>query len=153
MTFPTPPDPVCAPWDQARWLGVLAAAPPADVKALADRVLPTLHGHGPLEVVHNRTGLVMLPYRDTVRGAAFHVGEVLVAEGHVRQATVTGYGAVLGRDLEHALAVALLDLAAQHGGFEGLLHPFLAEHAGRQAHDTDALLRQVEATRVHMETF
>ncbi|GHF64898.1 alpha-D-ribose 1-methylphosphonate 5-triphosphate synthase subunit PhnG [Deinococcus metalli] len=142
-----------APWDQHRWLSVLAAAPAHAVKALADQVLPDLQRHGPLNVVHNRTGLVMLPYRDTVSGAPFHLGEVLVAEGHVRQANLTGYGACLGRDLEQALAVALLDLAAQHGGFEGLLRPFLVQHAAQQDHDTDTLLRQVEATRVHMETF
>lgn len=151
-----PNDPTHAPdgtWNQTRWLGVLAAAPAADVKALADRILPELHGLGPLEVVHNRTGLVMLPYRDTVRGAPFHLGEVLVAEGHVRQAGLTGYGACLGRDLEQALAMALLDLAAQHGGFQGLLHPFVDGHAAQQAQETDTLLRQVEATRVQMETF
>ncbi|WP_309571734.1 phosphonate C-P lyase system protein PhnG [Deinococcus sp.] len=152
MTHHIPTEPSYS-WDQGRWLGVLAAAPAGEVKALADQLLPELHSYGPLEVVHNRTGLVMLPYRDTVRGAAFYLGEALVAEGHVRQAGLTGYGAILGRDLEQALAVALLDLAAQHGGFEGLLRPFLAGHEARQAQETDTLLRQVEATRVHMETF
>ncbi|PNY81440.1 phosphonate C-P lyase system protein PhnG [Deinococcus koreensis] len=141
------------PWTQGTWLSVLAAAPAAPVKALADALLPELHAHGALEVVHNRAGLVMLPYRDTVRGTPFHLGEVLVAEGHVRQGQLTGYGACLGGDLEQALAVALLDLAAQRGDFDDRLRPFVLAQAGAQAAETHTLLRQVEATRVQMETF
>jgi alpha-D-ribose 1-methylphosphonate 5-triphosphate synthase subunit PhnG len=139
--------------DQGAILSLLCRAPAPAVKALADQILPTLAQQGSLEVVHNRTGLVMLPYRETVQGVLFHLGEALVAEGQVRQAGFTGYGACLGRDLEQALAVALLDLAVQQGVGLDKIRPFLAEESLRQQTLQDQLLRKVEATRVQMETF
>jgi len=54
--------------DQSAVLSLLCRAPAEEVKALADQMLPALVKLGSLEVVHNRTGLVMLPYRDTVQG-------------------------------------------------------------------------------------
>lgn len=137
----------------AHLLSILAAAPPKAVKALANAVLPQLLQRGPLDVVHNRTGLVMLPYRDTVRGTPFHLGEALVAEGHVRQGDLTGYGACLGRDLEQALSLALLDLAHQSGVARTEVQAFVSEHAAQQAERDNLLRRKVESTRVQMETF
>ena len=136
---------------QSQTLEILTHAPTADVKQLADELLPLL-GDG-LTVAQNRTGLVMLPCRDTVHGTLFHLGEVLIAEAEVQRDGLTGYGAILGRDLEGALAVALLDLAWQAGIGAEALNAFLetARAAQRQSHD--ALFQKVEATRVQMETF
>lgn len=139
--------------DQAATLSLLCQAPAQAVKALADQILPALAEQGSLEVVHNRTGLVMLPYRDTVQGVLFHLGEVLVAEGQVRQGGFTGYGACQGRDLQQALAVALLDLAVQQGVGLDKIRPFLAAESLRQQAEQEQLLRKVESTRVQMETF
>lgn len=139
--------------DNSAVLSLLCQAPAEEVKALADQMLPALVKLGSLEVVHNRTGLVMLPYRDTVQGTRFHLGEALVAEGRVRQGALTGYGACLGRDLEQALAVALLDLACQQRVEAPRLRAFLNGQAARQQAAQDLLLRKVESTRVQLETF
>ena len=136
---------------QTETLEILTHAPATDTKKLADELLPLLEDG--LTVAQNRTGLVMLPCRDTVHGTLFHLGEVLIAEAEVRRGEFTGYGAVLGRDLEGALAVALIDLAWQAGIDPERVAAFLeaARADQQQAHNT--LFQKVEATRVQMETF
>ena len=140
-------------FDQSTALSLTAAASPDVVKSLAESLLTALEQSGtPLAVMENRTGLVMLPYRDTVHGSLFHVGEALIAEARVRHGSLEGYGACLGRDLEFALAVAIVDLAFQSGlmrEVQAFLRDAAADHAARQG----ALFAQVEATRVQMETF
>jgi alpha-D-ribose 1-methylphosphonate 5-triphosphate synthase subunit PhnG len=155
--------PMTRPMTHEVALGVLCRADTNHLKALADEVLPELLSIGSLEVVQNRTGLVMLPYRDTVHGTPFFLGEVLVAEGHVRftphQGTrlearaVEGYGAILGRDLEAALSVALIDLSMQLGVNASSVTVFLEHHKTVQDAQDDVLWRKVESTRVQMETF
>lgn len=76
-------------FDHARLLDTLARADADRLVAFAEAVLP---GLGPVEVVQSRTGLVMLPLRDTVQGTDFHLGEVLVAEAHIRAAGTEGDG-------------------------------------------------------------
>lgn len=132
-------------------LQILTHAPAADLKQFADEILPLLEDG--LTVAQNRTGLVMLPCRDTVHGTLFHLGEVLIAEAEVKRGGVTGYGAVLGRDLEQALAVALIDLAWQAGIDSGRVSAFLESARATQQQSHDSLFQQVEATRVQMETF
>lgn len=133
-------------------LSILSRAPASDVKALADLLLPAL---GPVEVLQNRTGIVMLPATDSVQGTRFHVGEVLIAEAHVRltQHAIEGYGACIGRDVQHALAIALLD-AALHANqqVEPIQHFVHTQQAALTQADA-VLMRQVAATRVAMETF
>lgn len=140
-------------FDHDTAVGLLARATPDDVKRAAETVLPGLGG---IEVIKNRTGLVMLPCRDTAQGIPFHLGEVLVAEAHIRltdRADGEGYGACVGRDLEHAMAIAVLDAAAE----AGVDIPVIVDLLERQSRDLgrkdNALLRRVEATRVEMETF
>lgn len=70
-----------------RWLDTLARAEDGRMKALAEDLLPLL---GTVEVVQSHTGLVMLPLRDTVASTDFHLGEVLVAEAHIRLPGVSG---------------------------------------------------------------
>ena len=129
-------------------LSVLARADAARIKAMAEAALPSL---GPIDVVTSRTGLVMLPLRDTVKGTDFFLGEVLVAEAHIRAADLDGYGMVTGRDLERAMAMAVLDLALGLGNTAAL--DFIAAEARLQNAEDEARLRQIEATRVEMETF
>jgi alpha-D-ribose 1-methylphosphonate 5-triphosphate synthase subunit PhnG len=136
-------------------LFVLSRAPAVDVIALADAVLLSFQE---MQVVKNRTGIAMLPYRDSAKGVIFHLGEVLMAEAHVRAAlpsgrVVEGYGACLGRDTEHALAMAVLD-AALRGGVEAeRIEAFVAQHAAVLDEQDQSLRAKVEATRVEMETF
>jgi alpha-D-ribose 1-methylphosphonate 5-triphosphate synthase subunit PhnG len=134
--------------DPGAFLSALARSCPDRLKAMAEAVLPQL---GAVEVVQSRTGLVMLPFRDTVQGTDFFLGEVLVAEAHIRARGVEGYGMVTGRDLERAMAMAVLD--AGRGLGLAQVAVFAVREAAMQVEDDAALLRRVEATRVEMETF
>lgn len=129
-------------------LTILARADAARIKCLAEQILPTL---GTVDVLVSRTGLVMLPLRDTVKGTDFFLGEVLVAEAHIRARAVDGYGMIAGRDLERAMAMAVVDVARQLGVAE--VQEFIAAEAEIQAAEDDARLRLIESTRVEMETF
>lgn len=142
------PDHVAA--DPAAYLSILSQAPAQQVKQFADDLVPQL---GSIEVLQNRTGLVMLPATDSVQGTAFYLGEVLLAEAHVRLGSAEGYGACLGRDLEHALAVAILDAAISAGRQADRIAAFVKEQGHALAAADEQLLRAVEATRVEMETF
>jgi alpha-D-ribose 1-methylphosphonate 5-triphosphate synthase subunit PhnG len=136
--------------NQAEMLSLLARAPAEHVKLLAEDLIPDLE---PIEVLRNRTGLVMLPATEPVHGASFYLGEALIAEAHVRAALVEGYAACLGRDLEQALAIALIDAARTAAIAHDRIEAFLArEHARQQAEDRQ-LQAAVQATRVEMETF
>ena len=136
--------------NQSDYLTVLSQAPANSVKVFVDTLLPKLDN---VEVLSNRTGLVMLPYTDTVKGTVFHLGEVLVAEARVRIGEQEGYGSVLGRDLQQALAVAILDAAIRSNLLVDKIMAFIRAEAKTQAAAQEQLLRQVEATRVEMETF
>lgn len=137
-------------FNQSDYLSILTQAPADAVKEFTESLLPQLDE---VKVLSNRTGLVMLPYTDTVQGATFHLGEVLVAEARVRIGEQEGYGSVLGRDLQHALAVAVLDTAVQSNLLVDKIMTFVHAEAETQAAAQELLLRQVEATRVEMETF
>ena len=137
--------------DHARLLEVLARADDGGLKALAAACLDAMEG---VEVLSSRTGLVMLPMRDTVKGTDFHLGEVLVAEAHLRLPCGTeGYGMVIGRDLERAMAMAVVDAAAARGIEATAIARFVASEAQAIAAADRETLRAVEATRVEMETF
>lgn len=137
------------PFDHARLLDILARADADRLAVLAEGLLGAL---GVVEVVQSRTGLVMLPMRDTVQGTDFHLGEVLVAEAHIRAAGTEGYGMIVGRDLNRAMAMAVVDAAAGLGQTPEI-RAFLHREAAEQAATDTARLREVEATRVDMETF
>lgn len=136
-------------FEHARLLDILARADAARLAALAESLLP---GLGEVEVLLSRTGLVMLPMRDTVQRTDFHLGEVLVAEAHIRAGSADGYGMVVGRDLERAMAMAVVDAAAARGQTPDIRR-FLETEASAQAKADTARLCQIEATRVDMETF
>lgn len=132
-------------------LTTLTHAPAEPVKQLAEALLSAL---GDVRVLTNRTGLVMLPYTDSVTGAAFHLGEVLVSEAHIILSSgVEGYALVTGRDLVQALAIAVIDAAYRAGVETGRIEAFVREQAEAQAAADRDLLMQVEATRVELETF
>ena len=132
-------------------LETLARAEPARLKAEAEAVLPDL---GDIEVLQSRTGLVMLPMRDTVQETDFLLGDVLVAEAHLRLPCGTeGYGLILGRDLEAAMAMAVLDAGRTAGIAADRIDAFLAAETRAIAEADAETLRRIEATRVEMETF
>lgn len=131
-------------------LGLLARADAARLKGVAEPLIASL---GALEVLENRTGLVMLPMRDTAQGTHFHLGEVLVSEARLSAGGLEGYGMRRGRDLEAAMAMAVIDLSVALGLNHAECTTFLTEEATRQADEDRETLRRVEATRVDMETF
>lgn len=136
---------------QSEYLTILTHAPAADVKALAENVVPAL---GAIEVLKNATGLVMLPYQDSAGGVTFHLGEILVSEAHIRTASgVEGYALVMGRDLVFAIGIAVLDAALQAGLETESIYAFLNEAKTAQTAADHTMLEQVEKTRVEMETF
>jgi alpha-D-ribose 1-methylphosphonate 5-triphosphate synthase subunit PhnG len=138
--------------NQGKYLSILTLAPADEVKHFAENLLNDL---GQISVLQNRTGLVMLPYRDTAQGSAFYLGEVLVAEAHVRleNHNVEGYAVCTGRDLEQALSISLLDAALQANIDKTRIEAFINEQQQKQQAADNLLLRQVESTRVVMETF
>ncbi|MFW2544841.1 phosphonate C-P lyase system protein PhnG [Primorskyibacter sp. 2E107] len=131
-------------------LSVLARAEATPLKALAETLLP---GLGAITVLENRTGLVMLPMQDTAQGTHFHLGEVLVSEARIRGDRVEGYGMRRGRDLEAAMAMAVVDLAVALGQGHAVCGAFVRHEAAMQTEADYETLRRVEATRVDMETF
>jgi len=137
-------------FDQGTYLSILTHASADAVKQFAEALIPVV---GPIDVVRNRSGLVMLPMTDTVHGVSFYLGEVLVAEAHVRLAQAEGYAACLGRDLQQVLALALIDAAYAAGIEQQQIQAFVTAQAKTQDEAETQLLRQVEATRVEMETF
>lgn len=137
--------------DHAALLTTLARARPDRLKATAEAVLGAM---GEIEVIANRTGLVMVPMRDSVEQVDFHLGEVLVSEAHIKGGSgQIGYGMVNGRDLERAMAMAVIDLHLAVTGANEDVARFLAEEREYAQAEDDMRMRQVEATRVEMETF
>lgn len=131
-------------------LSVLARADADRLKRFAETLLPDL---GEVEVLHSRTGLVMLPMRDTAQGVAFHLGEVLMSEAHIRHGATEGYGMRRGHDLEASMAMALVDLALTLGIRVDECTAFCTAEAKAQDAADAETMRAVEATRVDMETF
>ncbi len=131
-------------------LGTLARADADKLKNFAETLIPDL---GEIEVLQSRSGLVMLPIRDTAGGVAFHLGEVLMSEAHIRKGEAKGYGMRRGHDLEASMAMALIDLALTSGVRTDDCAAFCNAEAAALAQADKDVLRRVEATRVNMETF
>ena len=131
-------------------LGTIARADADKLKNFAETLIPDL---GEIEVLQSRSGLVMLPIRDTARGVAFHLGEVLMSEAHIRKGEAQGYGMRRGHDLEASMAMALVDLALTSDVRTDDCAAFCDAEAAAQAQADKDVLRRVEATRVNMETF
>lgn len=135
----------------SEYLSVLTHAPAEQVQLLAESMLDDL---GKIHVLRNRTGLVMMPFTDSAHGNVFHLGEVLVAEAHIRlENGVEGYGMVTGRNLLFAMAIAILDAALTTGIQTETITAFVSEQQQVQQAEDEILLRKVESTRVAMETF
>ncbi len=133
-------------------LSILAQAPAQTVKRFAESLLA---GLGEVKVDRNRSGIVMLPHRDTAKGSAFYIGEILIAEAFVTLTShdAHGYGACLGRDTEQALAVAVLDAALRSQLHTADIFDFVEDQRRIQRSADFELRKSVEETKVEMETF
>lgn len=145
--------------EQGVYLSILALTPVQEVKDFVEALLARLAtALIPVEVITNRTGLAMLPFTDSAKGATFHLGETLLAEAHVRVGNQEGYAACLGRDLEQAIALAILDALLQSKTATAQTEqPAILAFVGAAARQLQAqdlaLLQKIEATRVELETF
>jgi len=137
-------------WGHDAILSTLARADDARLKGFAEPLIADLPE---IEVQENRTGLVMLPMRDTAQGTHFHLGEVLMSEARIAAGDQVGYGMRRGRDLEAAMAMALVDLAVALGLSHDDSAAFLETEAQAQADADRETLCRIETTRVDMETF
>lgn len=131
-------------------LGTLARADADKLKSFAETLIADL---GDVDVLQSRSGLVMLPIRDTAGGVAFHLGEVLMSEAHIRKGDAVGYGMRRGHDLEASMAMALVDLAMATDVRAPDCKAFCAAQAEALDEADKNVLRRIEATRVNMETF
>ena len=141
--------------EQSTYLSVLTATPAQAVKGFVEGILARL---STVQVINSRTGLAMLPFTDSVKGVTFHLGETLLAEAHVRVGDQAGYAACLGRDLEQAIALAILDALLQSKtatakAEHAAILDFVATAAQQQQAEELALLQKIEATRIELETF
>lgn len=102
---------------------------------MATEVLP---GRCAVEAFKSRKGPPMPPFQDKEKGAALRLGEVSVTEAHNRRSgkRVKGYGTCVGRDLGHALAMAVEDAAMESKVEMARLGRFV-ERRGAEAADVD----------------
>jgi alpha-D-ribose 1-methylphosphonate 5-triphosphate synthase subunit PhnG len=137
---------------QVEILSVLNDSKSEAIKTFTDRLLESPDFQG-LTVLENRTGLAMLPAVDSAQGTTFHLGEVLLSVARVRLGKSEGYNAVLGRDLEQSLAIAILDAALAEKIQTKQILEFVENQKLLLESSDHFLLAQVESTRVQMETF
>lgn len=100
------------PLDRGRRFELLAALPEGEASRLAGEAL-RLAGTEVSVVVPPTVGMLMARAADGARGERFNLAEVLVTEARVALGGHEGWGMVMGRRPEHALAVAILDAAAE----------------------------------------
>ncbi|MGX0904721.1 alpha-D-ribose 1-methylphosphonate 5-triphosphate synthase subunit PhnG [Roseovarius sp. MBR-79] len=94
------------------WGAALAAADPAELAALAGRITDSAQVEA---MAPPREGLMLMRLRDSVAGAAFHLGEVPVARVHLRLSrdgrTAEGGAVLMSDDLARVTRIAVLDAA------------------------------------------
>jgi alpha-D-ribose 1-methylphosphonate 5-triphosphate synthase subunit PhnG len=138
--------------NQAQVLSIFNSSDAEVIKNFTDELLTKLESQD-LRVLENRTGLAMLPAVDSAQGTTFHLGEVLLSVARVRLGKSEGYNACLGRDLEQALAIAILDAALAEGLEREEILEFVANQKSILETRDQTTLARVESTRVQMETF
>lgn len=139
--------------DREDWAAALAAADRGRVAALADRIRArcTVEPLAP-----PREGLMLMQLRESVAGAAFHLGEIPMARVHLRliapEGMAEGGAALMSDDLALVTRLAILDAALvadlpEAPEIETLLAEGIAARAEIQARRALAL----ERTRVDFQ--
>jgi len=100
--------------DRNRRCELLATVTDAEARRLARWVTDGALGQAEV-LVPPTVGMVMARATDGARGEVFNLAEVLVTEARVSLGGQEGWGMVVGRAPEHALAIALLDAGLEAG--------------------------------------
>ena len=134
-----------------RWMGVLARASAAEIKARL-REAPPLPAHTRLR--GPEIGLVMARGRQGGDGAPFNLGEMTVTRCSVGAGdALVGHAYVAGRDPRKAELAALLDAALQDEALRpALLAAVVEPLAAAQAERAARAARKAAATRVDFST-
>jgi alpha-D-ribose 1-methylphosphonate 5-triphosphate synthase subunit PhnG len=95
------------------WGAALAAADPAELAALAGRITDSAQVEA---MAPPREGLMLMRLRDSVAGAAFHLGEVPVARVHLRLSrdgrTAEGGAVLMSDDLARVTRIEAPEIEA-----------------------------------------
>ncbi|WP_322814876.1 phosphonate C-P lyase system protein PhnG [Chloroflexus sp.] len=133
---------------------VLSCSPPHLVCELADHVMACYDRHAIRCISGPRYVLVQLRMRDGVAETLFNAGEVLVTETRLELNGQFGFGMVIGRDPDHATALAILDAALRMPGDP---HADLRSKIAALGHQLGTAYERrfaaAAATRVDFETF
>lgn len=135
------------------WAAALAAADGTRVadlaRSLTDRARVTA-------LAPPRDGLMLMQMRDSVAGAAFHLGEIPVAQVHLRltdgDRVAEGGAALMSDDIDRVMRIAVLDAALAAGWAEaGAIADLIAEgQAARARAEADRAL-VLDRTRVDFQ--
>ena len=106
------------------------------------------------EVRRPESGLVMVRGRAGGDGQPFNLGEATVSRAAIRLASgETGFGYVLGRDLERSRLIAICDALLQHDDYrEPIEQHVLRPIRARRIDETNLLAQRTAATRVDFFT-
>jgi len=135
--------------EREKRLEAISLSETAVLEDLADQVLETVE----VEVARGPSiGLLMVRIEEPAERVQFNFVEVTVSEAEVTARGQRGYAMVMGREVEKALAGAILDLAIE------LKHPStpaierrLAAALDREDERRAALVARVEPSRVLFE--
>lgn len=133
-----------------RWMGILAAAAPAEVALCLEAVADV-----PPHVVLRRPeiGLVMVRGRIGGDGAPFNMGEMTVTRCSIRLPSgITGHAWIAGRAPRQAEQAAILDAMLQEAGTDSPLPTMVERLAVIQDQRRAAASRKVAATKVDFFT-
>lgn len=135
---------------RAPWMGCLARSEPSALRQAMGSL-------GPLPAWRMlrapQVGLVMARGRAGATGDAFNLGEVTATRCAVEvEGGATGYGYVLGRDRDHAVAAALCDALMQTALRDAVEDKVLRPLAEAEAERAAARARKAAATRVEFFT-
>jgi alpha-D-ribose 1-methylphosphonate 5-triphosphate synthase subunit PhnG len=139
--------------DRHQRFEALTAISEADATRLAERILDGSLGN--VVVITGPTvGMIMARAQDGARGEVFNLGEVLVTEARVSIEGREGWGMVLGRAPDHALAVAVVDAGIEAGHPEHTaIEREIADLAVARAADVAEEWVRVAPTRVQFDVF
>ncbi|WP_322493753.1 phosphonate C-P lyase system protein PhnG [Chloroflexus sp.] len=133
---------------------ILSCSPPHLVCALAEQVLERYDRNAVTFISGPRFVLVQLRMIEGVAETVFNGGEILVTETRLELAGQFGFGMVIGRDPDHATALAVLDAALRMPGDPHAdLRPRIAELGQALSAAYERRFAAAAATRVEFETF